>query len=210
MVLWLYYFASGIKNNRQKKIDLPFDLLFFCRPFAYIGLQHRKNKTLTIFNKQLQLFQGKKRFGIEGVKGGRRGSRILVRGAQWSLDPKVGALSPKFAQNRGFPLKIPSKLHNFEEILGARRARAPRAPWIRFWVEFSNLRRSPGSGAHFKVNTCLCTFSGSLISSCTYLLSCSSLHSAVSIVAPVSPFSLSASRNETNAIHTETKSLDSA
>ncbi len=35
----------------------------------------------------------------------RRGSRILVSGAQWSFDPK-GALSQKFSQNRGFSLKI--------------------------------------------------------------------------------------------------------
>ena len=42
------------------------------------------------------------------------------QGAQWSFDPKgVGALSPKFAQNRGFPLKLP-ELPDFEEILGAR------------------------------------------------------------------------------------------
>ncbi len=33
------------------------------------------------------------------------GSRILVRGAQQSFDPKK-ALNPKFAQNRGFRLKI--------------------------------------------------------------------------------------------------------
>ena len=42
----------------------------------------------------------------------------MVRRGQWSFDPK-GALSPKFAQNRG-PLKIASKLHDFEEILVAR------------------------------------------------------------------------------------------
>ena len=40
------------------------------------------------------------------------------QGGQWSFDPK-GGLSPKFAQNRGFPLKIAWKLHDFEEILGA-------------------------------------------------------------------------------------------
>ena len=34
------------------------------------------------------------------------GSRILVRGALRSLDPK-GGLSPKFAQNGVFPLKLP-------------------------------------------------------------------------------------------------------
>ena len=43
-------------------------------------------------------------------------------GRQWSLDPKEGALSPKFAQNRDFPLKLPElpELPDFEEILGAR------------------------------------------------------------------------------------------
>ncbi len=35
----------------------------------------------------------------------RRGSRILVRWAQQSFDP-MGDLSPKFAQNRGFSLKL--------------------------------------------------------------------------------------------------------
>ncbi len=44
-----------------------------------------------------------------------------------SFDPRE-ALSLKFAQNGGFPLKIPWKLHDFEEILGARGA---QAPWIR-------------------------------------------------------------------------------
>ncbi len=38
------------------------------------------------------------------VKDPRGGSRILVRGAN-SCDPR-GALNPKFAQNRGFSLKI--------------------------------------------------------------------------------------------------------
>ncbi len=38
-----------------------------------------------------------------------------------------GALSPKFAQNRGFPLKIAWRLHDFEKILGA------RGPRIRWW-----------------------------------------------------------------------------
>ncbi len=36
----------------------------------------------------------------------RRRSRILVRG-QRSFGPRGGALSSKFAQNRGFPLKLP-------------------------------------------------------------------------------------------------------
>ncbi len=37
----------------------------------------------------------------------RGGSRIFVRGVQQSFDPKGGALSPKFAQNTYFPLKLP-------------------------------------------------------------------------------------------------------
>ena len=41
-------------------------------------------------------------------------------GGQQSFDPKGGDLSPNLAQNRGFPLKIACKLHDFEEILGAR------------------------------------------------------------------------------------------
>ncbi len=55
----------------------------------------------------------------------RRGSRILVRGAQWSW-PQGGALSPQFARNRVFSLEIAWKLYDFEEILGAT-GRAPRA-----------------------------------------------------------------------------------
>ncbi len=33
-------------------------------------------------------------------------SRILVRGAQCTFNPPRGALSPKFAQNRGFPEEL--------------------------------------------------------------------------------------------------------
>ena len=69
---------------------------------------------------------------MEGAKVGdsapshkcRRGSRILVRGASRVLTP-TGTLSPKFAQNRCFSLKIACKLHDFEEILGARGAGPP-------------------------------------------------------------------------------------
>ncbi len=59
----------------------------------------------------------------------RRRSRILVRGARrvWT---SRGTLSPKFAQNRGFPLKkFPQNC-----ILGALGARAPSAPWIRYCI----------------------------------------------------------------------------
>ena len=49
----------------------------------------------------------------------RGGSMILVRGPSGVLTPDR-ALSWKFAQNRGFPLKIVWKLHDFEKILGAR------------------------------------------------------------------------------------------
>ena len=44
------------------------------------------------------------------------------------FSPQGGALSLKFAQNRGFSINIPWKLHDFEEIVGARGAQAPRAP----------------------------------------------------------------------------------
>ena len=49
----------------------------------------------------------------------RGGSRILVGGPSGVLTPR-GAQSPKFAQNRGSSLKIAWKLHDFEQILGAR------------------------------------------------------------------------------------------
>ena len=50
------------------------------------------------------------------------------QGASGVLTPR-GALSPKFAQNRGFALKIAWKLHDFGKILGAR-GTGPPAPWI--------------------------------------------------------------------------------
>ena len=40
------------------------------------------------------------------------------------LTPR-GGLSPKFAQNRDFPLKLPEKCTTFEEILGARGGPGP-------------------------------------------------------------------------------------
>ena len=52
--------------------------------------------------------------------------RILVRG-QKSFDPR-GALTPKFAQNRGFPLKLPENCIILKKIWGVR-GQAPRAPW---------------------------------------------------------------------------------
>ncbi len=36
-----------------------------------------------------------------------RGSRILARGPSVVLTPRGGALSPKYARNKGFPLKLP-------------------------------------------------------------------------------------------------------
>ncbi len=50
----------------------------------------------------------------------RGGSRILVRGSQMSFDPNGLALSPRFAQNRGFPLKLPENCMILEKMLGAR------------------------------------------------------------------------------------------
>ncbi len=54
-----------------------------------------------------------------GIPSSSRADPGFWSGGQWSFDPREGALSPKFAQNRGFPLKIAWKLHGFEEILGA-------------------------------------------------------------------------------------------
>ncbi len=55
----------------------------------------------------------------------------------WSGGPnrvltQRGALSPKFAQNRGFSLNIARKLYDFKKILGARGAGTPGPPWIRY------------------------------------------------------------------------------
>ncbi len=60
----------------------------------------------------------------------RRGSRILVRGSPVEFWPQGGALSPQFAQNKGFPLKLPENCMILKKS-GARGAQAPRAPWIR-------------------------------------------------------------------------------
>ncbi len=57
---------------------------------------------------------------FDHARASRRGSRILVREASGVLPPRGAALSPKFAQNRGFPLKIARKLHDLKKILGAR------------------------------------------------------------------------------------------
>ena len=57
----------------------------------------------------------------------RRGSRILVRATQWSLDPKGGALSPQFAANMGFPLKLPQNCMILKTSWG-QGGRAPGPP----------------------------------------------------------------------------------
>ncbi len=48
----------------------------------------------------------------------------------WSVKfwPQVGALSLAFAQNRGFSLKIPWELHDFEEIFGGKGGPGPQGP----------------------------------------------------------------------------------
>ncbi len=56
----------------------------------------------------------------------RRGSRILVRGAQQSLDPR-GALSSKFAQNI-WGVFIASKLHDFEKKILGKMGAGPPGP----------------------------------------------------------------------------------
>ncbi len=77
----------------------------------------------------------------------RRGSRILVRGAQRSFDPNGGgSLSPKFAQ----------KLHDFKKSWGQGGAGPPGPPrsatdhtWCGFWFELSSVRESSFS-VHFR------------------------------------------------------------
>ena len=43
-----------------------------------------------------------------------------------------GALSPKFAQNRGFPLKLPENCMVLKKSWGQGGPGPPRAPWIRY------------------------------------------------------------------------------
>ena len=66
-----------------------------------------------------------------GVAGADQG--FWSRGSRGVLTPR-GALSPKFAQHRWFSLHIAWKLHDFEEILGARGSGPPGPPWIRCCV----------------------------------------------------------------------------
>ncbi len=56
------------------------------------------------------------------------GSRILVRRAQQSFDPREGALSPMFAQNSGFPLELNENCMILKIILGGKRAQGPLDP----------------------------------------------------------------------------------
>ncbi len=59
----------------------------------------------------------------------RRGSRILVRGPSRVLTPR-GALSPKFAPNRGFSLKLPENYMILKKSCGQW---GGGGPWIRYW-----------------------------------------------------------------------------
>ena len=66
----------------------------------------------------------------------RRGSRILVRGAQQSFGPKGGALSPKFAQIGGFPLTLPENCMIFKKSWGqgGLGPQAPLDPLLILWI----------------------------------------------------------------------------
>ena len=55
----------------------------------------------------------------------------FAQGGAVEVGPPLGALNPKFAQNRGFSLKIAWKLHDFEEIMGARGRGPLGPPWTR-------------------------------------------------------------------------------
>ncbi len=59
----------------------------------------------------------------------RRGSRIFGHGGPAEFWPQEGALSPKFAQNRGFPLKLPENCMILNKSLGAR-APPPGIHWF--------------------------------------------------------------------------------
>ena len=60
-------------------------------------------------------------------------SRVLIRG-QRCFDPS--GPGPKIAQNRGFPLKIAWKVHDFEKNLGGKGG-PPGPIWIRYWDQVS-------------------------------------------------------------------------
>ncbi len=71
----------------------------FCSPHFRVAFASVTSVCFHILRKHL------KSFVLVAKVISRRGSRILVRGGQWTFDPR-GGLSPKFAQNRGFSLKI--------------------------------------------------------------------------------------------------------
>ena len=79
------------------------------------------------------------------------------QGASRVVTPE-GAVSPKFAQNGGFSRNIAWKQHDCEQILGARGAWAPRAPWIR-WCTVRFIRLCIPSASTW--NPRAQTFSGS-------------------------------------------------
>ena len=66
----------------------------------------------------------------------RRRSRILVRGGPAEFWPQVGALPKIWWKIRVFfPLKLPENRMDFKKSWG-QGGRAPRAPWIRYWMWF--------------------------------------------------------------------------
>ncbi len=86
----------------------------------------------------------------------RRGSRILVRGAQQSFDLR-GPSAQNLLKIGFFSLKIARNLHDFDEIWGARGARAPRAPWIRCWCHQAGLP-CPDSGRQLPSASSACLY----------------------------------------------------
>ncbi len=135
------YLYSALQRHKQTRISLSWRLLaylrcvfdwywtsFRSRIFCFHGqmMAHWSKscrRKLVPESPGLKTLPGACRMVFRTSKkwGGRAGSRILVR----------GGLSPKFAQNRGFPLQLPENCMILKKKLGARGARAPS--WIRQW-----------------------------------------------------------------------------
>ena len=121
----------------RRKLHIPTDINkfepLFLLPFSFENLQ--KQEKLGAISVWDFLPSDPGVFIVDSLiayKRLRRGSRILVRGPQWSFEPKGGAWAQNVLKIGVFSLKTAWFWRN----IGGKGARALRAPsdWIRYWV----------------------------------------------------------------------------